>query len=76
MIVKVQISQFDSEGRTMMLVYDKKREYEFEGEATKEVIKKMGKEPKKFFNAELIPDPNKKDAKRIVILNEAKWQNW
>lgn len=76
MIIKVQIRQFDSKDRTMMLAYNEDRSIEFEGEATKDVIKKMKNEPKKFFHADTIPDPNKKNAKRIVILNEAKWQNW
>jgi hypothetical protein len=76
MIVKVQISQFTSDGVKTMLVYDKSRKHEFEDVATKEVLEIMKGRPKLFFEAELVDDPQKKGAKRINITKETKWQNW
>lgn len=76
MIVKVQISQFDSEGRTMMLIYDNSRKVSFEGEATPDVLKMMDGLPKKFFEARLISDPKKKGAKLIKLEKETKMKSW
>jgi hypothetical protein len=78
MIVKVQLSQFDSEGRKMMLMYDKARKYELEMEAPEEFIKLMGDEPKKFFHAKLVPDdrPGYEGSSLIDIGEPAPWQNW
>lgn len=76
MIVKVQISQFSSDGQKRMLVYDRKRKYEFEDVVTPEILGIMNGRPKLFFEAELIDDPKKKKAKRINLTKEAKWQNW
>lgn len=78
MIVKVQISQFDSEGRCMMLVYDKSREVYYEDEATKDVLNKMDGKSKKFFEAEVIPHPINwaKGENIIQIGEEAEWQKW
>jgi len=69
MIVKVQISQFDSEGRTRMLVYDKTRKHMMEREADTCILKKMGDDPKKFFHAEV------KNGK-FEIGQQAPWENW
>lgn len=78
MIVKVQISQFDSEGRKMMLMYDKNRKHTLEMEAPDEFIKLMGDEPKKFFHAKLVPDdrPGYEGAHLIDIGEEAPFQSW
>jgi hypothetical protein len=79
MIVKVQLSQFDSQGRTMMLVYNEDRSIMYEDEATKPIIDAMSGEPKKFFHAELIPDPKypkSKTKRKILIGIPAAWQLW
>jgi hypothetical protein len=79
MIVKVQISQFDSEGGKRMLIYNQDRDIMYETDATEDVVKAMGNEPKKYFHAKLIPDPqypNSTTKRRIQLGNEASWQNW
>lgn len=69
MIVKVQISQFSSDGKTRMLVYNEDRTVKYEGEATAEIITKMKGLPKQFFHSEI------KNWERL-IQQQAPWQNW
>lgn len=69
MIVKVQISQFSSDGVSRMLVYNESRTVKYEGEVTKEVLLKMKGLPKQFFHSEI------KNGERI-LLKVAPWQNW
>lgn len=75
MIIKIQISQFDSEGRSIMLVYNKDRSVMYEEEATKDILTVMQGEPKRFFNAKVIT--NKKPYSRVIQINGvAPYQNW
>ena len=78
MIVKVQLSQFDSEGRKMMLIYDKTRKHRLETEVDPEMLKRMGQDQKKFFHAEIVPHPkNWLNGEQIFQIGEqAPWQNW
>ncbi len=76
MIVKVQISQFSSDGTVNMLIYDESRKHRFEGEATQEVLNIMDGQSKQYFQAKLLPDLNKKGAFRFQILSKAPWQKW
>lgn len=78
MIVKVQISQFSSDGESRMLIYDEKRQHEFEDIASKQILELMKRRPKAFFEAEIIPHPKNwlQGEKVINIIKEAEWQNW
>ena len=76
MIVKVQMSQFTSDRVKHMLIYDKTRQHTYEGIASKDVIAVMGNDPKAFFEAELVDDPNKQGAKRFKLIKRVKWQDW
>ena len=71
MIVKVQLSQFDSRGEKRLLVYNKSRTVQYEGEATPEIIAEMGDEQKKFFRAAVNHETGK-----IEIQDDAPWQEW
>lgn len=75
MIVKVQLSQFDSEGRKMMLIYNEDRSVRYEEEATKDILTVMQGEQKRFFHAKIVT--KKKPPSRTVQLEEvAAWQSW
>lgn len=78
MIVKVQISQYSSDGEKKMLVYNEDRSVEYEDVATKEVLKKMGKSPKKYFEAEVIPHPKNwlRGESVVNLIKETKPQSW
>lgn len=69
MVVKVQISQFSSDGKTQMLVYNKARTVKYEGEPPAGLLTKMNGSPKQFFHSEV------KNGERI-LLAVAPWQNW
>ena len=75
MIVKVQLSQFDSEGRKMMLVYNKDRSIMYEDYATVGIIDVMQKELKKFFNAKIVTK-KKPPSRTIQIESIAPYQSW
>ena len=70
-IVKVQIPIICSPGNYYALVYNKSRSYEVYMEITKEVLKVMKKEYKKFFYASYDKKNN-----NTVLINEAPWQEW
>jgi hypothetical protein len=74
MIVKVQISQFDSEGETRTLIYNKSRNIEYEGPATDEVIKLMRGNEKLFFHANEVQEQGKPIT--LKLLKQAPWQDW
>jgi hypothetical protein len=77
MIVKIQISQFDSEGRKRMLIYDRGRRYVCENDASPQVLKLMGDDHKKFFHAEASPPPNNdRHSAKFLIGEQAPWQDW
>ena len=75
MIVKVQVSQFDSEGRKMMLVYNQDKSVIYEEEATENVLAVMQNEQKRFFNAKVVTK-KKPASKTIQIESVAPWQKW
>lgn len=70
-IVKVQISLFSSKPGQQILIYNEDNTAWYEGPADKEIIKAMGKEPKKFFYAKVPKKPG-----IIELLEEAPWQDW
>ena len=72
MIVKVQMSQHDSEKRERCLVYDKSRDFMWEGAPTEEIKKKMGSRTKAFYHlySEGI------GASAPELGSEATWQAW
>lgn len=74
-IIKVQLSQFDSEGRTMMLAYNEDKSMWYEGDATQDVIDVMQGEQKRFFHAKFNKN-KKKHGGTFVIEEIAPWQNW
>lgn len=77
MIVKVQISQFSTDGGTHMLIYNKSRTVRYEDVATDEVLKAMDGSLKEFFKAKLIADPNgTPEQKRIQLIKKAEFQTW
>lgn len=73
-IVKVQISIFSSDkgksGKRQVLVYNEDRSLEWTGDATKEIVKQLDGELKKFFYAKA------KKGGYITLLGEAPWQSW
>lgn len=69
MIVKVQISQFSSDGKLHVLIYNKDQSVLYEAEATKAIAKLMGDRPKAFFHAIL-------NGSKAEIGLEAPWQDW
>lgn len=75
MIVKVQLSQFDSEGRSMMLVYNQDKSVRYEEEATREIIAVMQNEQKRFFHAKIVTK-KKPPSRTIQIEGVAPWQTW
>lgn len=46
--VKVQISVFSSDGKTRVLIYDRKKKHQYEGEVTSELMT-MARGRNKFF---------------------------
>lgn len=70
MIIKLQISQFCSEGSASMLAYNESREYTYQSKASEEVLKLMRGRPKAFFYATLDKEL------KFVVEEEAPWQNW
>lgn len=70
-IVKVQMSLFSSTGEANVLIYNKEREDRYEGPPTKSMIKKMGKEYKKYFWAAI-----SEISREVRLLKEAPWQDW
>lgn len=75
MIIKVQISEFSSNGKSMMLIYNKDRSIRYEEKATKDILTIMQNEQKRFFYAKII---TKKIpiSRTIQILGIAPWQEW
>ena len=71
-IVKVQLSLATSENRQQMLVYTEGGNDMFQCDAPKAIVKAMGGEHKRYFYA-LVPT---KTAGKIVLLEEAPWQDW
>jgi hypothetical protein len=72
-IVKVQVSQFDSDGRKRILIYDRDRKFKVQTDYVEGgfIEKKMGDRPKAFFHAKL--DFQKHT---FVIGEEAPEQDW
>lgn len=69
-IVKVQLEQFGTGGRKRQcLIYNQRKDIVSEHPASKELIKLMNGEPKKFFWAKLVDT-------KIQIEEEAPWQLW
>jgi len=70
MIVKVQISKYTTGDTPQMLIYNKDHSVMHQDNATKKIIKMVGKEKKRFFYCTV----NKKGV--INLENIAPWQNW
>ena len=66
-IVKVQVSI--NGNRKTVLVYDEDKTFVDEFPATKEIIKAVGREMKKFFYYHI-------DSGFVILDGEAPWQNW
>jgi hypothetical protein len=56
MILKVQVSIFSTHGTAMALIYNEDRSFVLEFRASERLLKKMGDEPKRFFEAEVSQD--------------------
>lgn len=72
-IVKVQQSQYSSNGLKSIFVYDEKRDHLYETsnqDEVKPVLEILKNRPKAYFHAEL----NKEN--KVVILKEAETQIW
>ena len=67
----MQLSLATSHDTRQVLVYNATRSREYEGDATKETLKIMGREVKKFFYAQF---PKKSGL--VEIFDEAPWQDW
>lgn len=73
MIVKLQSSQFSSDGEKRCLIYDRSRAVYYETDKPEEVeplLKVLNDRPKAYFHAEI----NKEG--KVVIGKEAPQQNW
>ena len=70
MIVKVQVSTFDSSGRKRVLVYDEQQTFRFEGDLDPDTELLMGGRAKAFFHARI------DNQKRIALGEGAPWQPW
>lgn len=68
-IIKVQISLFTSGGDIEMMSYNKDMSIFFSGEATKEVIKAVGKNKKAYFYYHIANN-------RIILGKKAPAQDW
>lgn len=72
MIVKVQRSQFSSDGIRRILIYDETREYQYETEDPNEISEietAMHGAQKAFFHTELIDN-------EFHLSHLAEWQEW
>lgn len=70
MIVKVQISLQSSDNVRRMYIYNKGKTIEYQAEVTPEVWHIMKGRSKAFFHASLSDD------KKIILGEEAQWQDW
>lgn len=70
MIVKVQLSQFTSDGIRRVFIYNKDRSVEYDDIVGDEIVKFLKNAPKSFWVAKL----NKE--KKIVLMRKAAWQEW
>lgn len=69
-IVKVQVSLFASKGiPQQVLIYNRERDIQWQGEASKEILELMKGENKKYFYATLVDT-------KINLSHEADWQKW
>lgn len=77
---KAQASLYDSDGKTVLLIYNEDRSFEFQCDGPTvglEVMKMMAGRPKVFFNAELIDlEPGTDLGKYLRVDGEAEWQQW
>jgi hypothetical protein len=73
MIVKIQISQFNSEWKTMMLIYNEDRSLRCEGEATEDILTIMQGEAKRFFYAKWTKSYGNV---KFLIEDVAPYQTW
>ena len=79
MIVKVQLSYISSEQQPQVLVYNKTKEFYYQGDATSDIIKAMVIDDfdnlrlqiKRYFNARY-----DRATKQIELLNEVNDQLW
>jgi hypothetical protein len=69
-IVKVQRAIVSTAGPGMVLVYDRKRKYVWQGIVDKKTSRVLGDEAKQFWHAHI----NKDGA--FSLDRRAKWQNW
>ncbi len=69
MIVKVQASLFTNAAKQQVLIYNKSRSIQWQGDIDPELKKLMKKRTKVFFHAHV-------KNRQIVIDLEADWQDW
>ena len=69
MIVKVQASIATNAAAQQVLIYNKKRDIQWEGDLDAPLKRLMKNRPKVFFHAHL-------KGSVIVIDREAEWKNW
>jgi len=75
-IVKVQTPIVTSEPHPMVLVYDQGKSVFDQFPLTAQLLKILKGEPKTFWYADLIPDPQKDGAFKVSIVKRAPWQEW
>lgn len=88
MIVKVQLSISSSDKKRRVLIYNKARDYQWEGPVSKALLDELHsakrlyvnfKLEKSFWFAEAIMNPRKKGEKASYVINliaPAPWKEW
>jgi len=76
MIVKVQIPLASNVSSPEALVYDESRSFNTLLPIDEMLKAAMHGEPKKFFDAELVDDPNEKDACKLKLNQEVTDPGW
>jgi hypothetical protein len=56
MIVKVQMSQFTSDGVSRVLIYNESKSFTYEGGVNEDMVETMAGRPKAYFEAEMGPE--------------------
>lgn len=69
MIVKVQQSIRTNAGTPQVLIYNKSRKYEYEGDLPKDLTEVLGRRLKVFFKAKIVDN-------KFELIKEVKDKNW
>lgn len=70
MIFKVQLSISPDDSTRSVLIYNKKRDILWQGEASEELIKALRKQQKSFWHGKYTKE------KQIELTSQAEWQDW